>query len=91
MSTAFKSYFFGLDKMGRELFATQVGSSVGYLTLVANGHRMPGSILCVDIERASGGAVRRRDLRPDDWLRRWPELAVVAGSGRRKKPAKKAA
>lgn len=30
---------------------------------------------CVDIERATNGAVTRRDLRPDDWQRIWPELA----------------
>jgi len=30
---------------------------------------------CPDIERATGGAVTRRDLRPDDWQRIWPELA----------------
>lgn len=29
---------------------------------------------CVDIERATGGAVTRRDLRPNDWWRYWPEL-----------------
>lgn len=29
---------------------------------------------CPDIERATGGAVTRRDLRPDDWHRIWPEL-----------------
>lgn len=29
---------------------------------------------CVDIERATAGAVRRWDLRPDDWHRIWPEL-----------------
>ena len=29
---------------------------------------------CAAIERAAGGAVTRRDLRPDDWWRIWPEL-----------------
>ena len=29
----------------------------------------------VDIERVTEGAVTRRDLRPDDWHRIWPELA----------------
>ncbi|MCU0920183.1 MAG: helix-turn-helix domain-containing protein [Burkholderiaceae bacterium] len=29
---------------------------------------------CPDIERATSGAVTRRDLRPDDWHRIWPEL-----------------
>lgn len=30
---------------------------------------------CVPIERASGGLVTRRDLRPNDWADIWPELA----------------
>lgn len=28
------------------------------------------------IERASGGKVTRRDLRPNDWAEIWPELAI---------------
>lgn len=30
---------------------------------------------CVTIEQATGGAVTRKDLRPDDWEAIWPELA----------------
>lgn len=29
---------------------------------------------CLAIERATGGAVSRRELRPDDWSDIWPEL-----------------
>jgi DNA-binding transcriptional regulator YdaS (Cro superfamily) len=31
---------------------------------------------CVAIERATEGAVTRRDLRPYDWQEIWPELAA---------------
>ncbi len=31
---------------------------------------------CTAIEQATGGAVTRRDLRPDDWHRIWPELVT---------------
>ena len=31
---------------------------------------------CVPIERATGGAVTRKDLRPDDWQSIWPEAAA---------------
>ena len=31
---------------------------------------------CPAIERATNGAVTRRDLRPEDWQRIWPELAT---------------
>ena len=30
---------------------------------------------CVAIERATGGQVTRKDLRPHDWQDIWPELA----------------
>ena len=33
---------------------------------------------CVAIERATSGAVTRRDLRPTDWQDIWPELAQQA-------------
>lgn len=36
---------------------------------------------CTQIELATAGAVTRKDLRPDDWEKIWPELA---------KPTKKA-
>lgn len=32
---------------------------------------------CMPIERATGGLVTRRDLRPGDWLEHWPELATA--------------
>lgn len=30
---------------------------------------------CLLIEKATKGMVTRRDLRPDDWMEIWPELA----------------
>lgn len=32
---------------------------------------------CAAIESATGGSVTRRDLRPDDWWRIWPELITA--------------
>lgn len=32
---------------------------------------------CAGIESATGGKITRRHLRPDDWQKIWPELAVV--------------
>lgn len=32
---------------------------------------------CHAIERATSGAVTRRDLRPDDWWLIWPELVTA--------------
>lgn len=33
---------------------------------------------CAALERATGGAVTRRVLRPADWQRIWPELATAS-------------
>jgi DNA-binding transcriptional regulator YdaS (Cro superfamily) len=40
-------------------------------------NRRPGPVYCLAIERATDGAVTRRDLRPDDWHLIWPELATT--------------
>ncbi len=42
--------------------------------------RMPGPENCVAIEQATGRAVMRWDLRPDDWHRIWPELIGAEGA-----------
>lgn len=42
--------------------------------------RKPGPAYCWAIETATGGAVTRRDLRPNDWHRIWPELAAGASA-----------
>lgn len=43
-------------------------------------NRKPGPAYCRAIETATQGAVTRRDLRPDDWHRIWPELAIDANA-----------
>lgn len=40
----------------------------------AKGVRPVPAYRCVQIEQATKGAVTRKDLRPDDWQRIWPEL-----------------
>jgi DNA-binding transcriptional regulator YdaS (Cro superfamily) len=39
------------------------------------GGRRPSPIYCHAIERATLGQVTRKDLRPNDWQKIWPELA----------------
>ena len=39
--------------------------------------RIPSPENCTAIELATGGVVTRRDLRPDDWHRIWPELITA--------------
>lgn len=42
--------------------------------------RKPSPEYAVLIERETGGAVRRWDLRPNDWHRIWPELVGMDGA-----------
>lgn len=42
---------------------------------------------CSDVERATCGAVRRWDLRPEDWHRIWPELIETDGAPQLHAPA----
>lgn len=47
-------------------------------TAVANWIKRGGLVpveYCAPIETAFDGAVTRKDLRPEDWERHWPELA----------------
>lgn len=39
--------------------------------------RLPSPENCTAIEQATSSAVTRRDLRPDDWHRIWPELVTA--------------
>ena len=58
---------------GRLLFAGRCGTSENYLRKACSAGQVLGPALCVSIERASGGQVRRSDLR-SDWKLIWPEL-----------------
>lgn len=63
--------------------AAQCIVTVGHLRNVANGCRDASPALAAALERATVGAVTRRDLRPDDWQAIWPELAEPATEGER--------
>lgn len=56
-------------------FARAVGSSIGYLRKAISVGQELNPATCVAIERVSGRAVTRQDLRPNDWEDIWPELA----------------
>ena len=45
--------------------AEMVGISATWLSLITNEHNKPSPELCVLIEKATKGKVKRADLRPD--------------------------
>jgi DNA-binding transcriptional regulator YdaS (Cro superfamily) len=75
-----KTYLAPLDAEQRDLFASRCGTTRGHLQNVMYGVRHCATDLAVSIERESAGAVRRWDLRADDWHRHWPELIGAQGA-----------
>lgn len=72
-----KTYFSTLDAEAREGFAKSCETTVGHIRNVIGGSRTASPALCVAIERESQGQVTRRDLKPTDWHRLWPELSTA--------------
>lgn len=69
-----------LQDVIRERGVTKLAADLGLSTMrVFNwGKRGVPVEWCAEFERATNGAVTRRDLRPDDWRLIWPELAAPA-------------
>lgn len=67
--------------------AAVLGVSKGAVSQWKDEDRRVPAAHCVAIERATNGAVTRRDLRPTDWQQIWPELATA----RKAKPTTEAA
>lgn len=84
MSTALEQAIACLGSQNKLAEAIGVRQSVVSMW-VTRQSRIPAGH-CVSIERATSGAVTRRDLRPDDWAAVWPELAT-----KRRTPAKEVA
>lgn len=55
----------------------KLAAAIGQTAQAVSNWRARGVpvVHCAAIEQATNGAVTRRDLRPDDWQRIWPELA----------------
>jgi hypothetical protein len=71
-----KTYLKSLpDEAAREAFAGRCQTSIGHLRNVMYGIKSCATDLAVHIERESGKAVTRQELR-DDWANHWPELAA---------------
>jgi DNA-binding transcriptional regulator YdaS (Cro superfamily) len=62
----------GVGRLALEIGVTQSAVS----NWRARGGYVP-SEHCAAIEMATKGTVTRRDLRPDDWFRIWPELVTA--------------
>ena len=83
----FKTYFFGLPKSERKLFAENVGTSVGHLTNFSYGYTRLAPVTCAAIEKKTSNAITRKDLRPDDFWKIWPDLEHLAPNVKKQKKA----
>lgn len=70
-----KSFMAGLGTEQRKELAEACDTTPGHLQNVMYGYRSCAPDLAVKLERKTGKAVTRRDLRPNDWRDIWPELA----------------
>ncbi|WP_273823055.1 transcriptional regulator [Pseudomonas asplenii] len=64
-------------KIATDAEVSETGTSRAYLRLIAYGHKTASAELAAKTELASGGAVTRQQLRPDDWRVIWPELIAA--------------
>lgn len=63
-------------KHAKEDEIIQTGTTLGHLKQIAYGNRPASPETAARVEAASGGQVQRKELRPDDWMVIWPELAA---------------
>jgi len=68
-----KKFLAPMSRAQRLAFAARCRTSVNTLRNIAYDQKQAGPALCIAIEQATGGAVTRADLRPDDWPLVWPE------------------
>jgi DNA-binding transcriptional regulator YdaS (Cro superfamily) len=59
-------------------FADSCETTIGYLRKAISDGQLLNPKTCVRIEKNSNFSVTRKDLRPDDWIEFWPELAEAA-------------
>ena len=70
-------YLNGLSKQEQADFAQRCGTTVGYLRKACSkGERLREKV-CALVETNSVGAVKRTELRPEDWMDIWPELRAA--------------
>ena len=69
-----------LDYGNGRRVAKATGLTPAFLSQIALGVRGVPAARAASIETATGGAVRRWDMRPHDWHRIWPELIEADGA-----------
>lgn len=66
--------FLATSGLTQSEFARRIGVTQPMVYQMSRGLRPVPEKICVVIEQETGGAITRKDLRPDDWHLIWPEL-----------------
>ena len=66
--------YVSLRRGGTSDLSRAIGVTRTEISIWANGKKQTPIKHCYAIEKATGGAVTRKDLRPHDWHEIWPEL-----------------
>lgn len=74
-----REYLEKLPRGGAASLAEKLSISPSFLSQIAARTCAVSPERCVEIELATNGEVTRKDLRPDDWERIWPELSEKEG------------
>ena len=69
-----KLYLKSLSAEEKEAFEKRSNTTINYLRKAISSKSLLGEQTCVAIEEASNKFISRKDLRPNDWHRSWPEL-----------------
>lgn len=69
-----KDYMASMPRGEATWLAEKLEISLSYLSQLASGRSSVSPERCISIEQATNGEVTRKDLRPEDWERIWPEL-----------------
>ncbi|MDU6539281.1 YdaS family helix-turn-helix protein [Mixta calida] len=72
-----RKYIESLERGKAKELAEALDVSSSYLSQMASGRTAISPARCVDIENATNRVVTRKDLRPNDWFKIWPELSTA--------------
>lgn len=72
-----RKYIDTLERGKAKELAEVLEVSSSYLSQMASGKTAISPARCVDIENATNRVVTRKDLRPNDWFKIWPELLAA--------------
>lgn len=64
-----KTYYMQLSPVAREAYAKRVGTTVGHMSQLVNGHRRASPDMARRLCEASGRKVPLSRIRPDIWRR----------------------